>query len=165
LYFSCKNYQELAQARITKVVEFFTTNPTKLSLPFSVFSTIFYAFYKNQLNGFTIGDSLLHRGPWKVLDSYKYALGSRKTPRELWIPCNVVLGGGGRCGRWNSGEVRRRGRPGTGEGWPRGAPGSVSALGWGSGNAGGVARRRPRRAAELPAPARCVAMRSNWRLG
>jgi hypothetical protein len=26
-YFSCKNYQELAQARITKVVGFVTTNP------------------------------------------------------------------------------------------------------------------------------------------
>jgi hypothetical protein len=30
-YFSCKNYQELAQARIT-VVGFFTMNPTKLGL-------------------------------------------------------------------------------------------------------------------------------------
>jgi hypothetical protein len=127
---------------------------------------MFYGFYKNQQNGFTIWDSLLHRGPWKVLDSYEYAPGSRKTPWKLWIPCNVILGGGGRCGRWNSGEVRQRGRPGTGVGWPRGAPGLVSALGWGGGNAGGVARRRrPRRATELPTLARCVAMWRNWRLG
>jgi hypothetical protein len=49
-----QNYQELAQARITKVVGFFTTNPTKLSLHFSDFSTILYGFYKNQLRGFTI---------------------------------------------------------------------------------------------------------------
>jgi hypothetical protein len=53
-YFSCKNYQELAQARITRVVGFFTTNPTKLVLHFSDISTIFYEFYKNQQNGFTI---------------------------------------------------------------------------------------------------------------
>jgi hypothetical protein len=53
-YFSCKNCQELAQARITKVVGLFTTNPTKLVLHFSEFSTIFYGFYKNQQNGFTI---------------------------------------------------------------------------------------------------------------
>jgi hypothetical protein len=36
-YFSCKNYQELAQARITKVVGLFTTNPAKLSLHFYFF--------------------------------------------------------------------------------------------------------------------------------
>jgi hypothetical protein len=44
-------------------------------------------------------------GPWKILDSYEYAPGSRKTPWKLWISCNVVLGGGGRR-RWrNSGEL------------------------------------------------------------
>jgi hypothetical protein len=32
--------------RITKVVVFFTTNPKKLVLQFSEFSTIFYTFYK-----------------------------------------------------------------------------------------------------------------------
>jgi hypothetical protein len=50
LYFSCKSYQELAQARITKVAGYFTTNTTKLVLHFSDFSTIFYAIYKNQGN-------------------------------------------------------------------------------------------------------------------
>jgi hypothetical protein len=34
--------------RITKVVVFFTTNPTKLVLHFSEFSTILYEFYKIQ---------------------------------------------------------------------------------------------------------------------
>jgi hypothetical protein len=51
-YFSCKSYQELAQARITKVVGFFTTNPTKLGLQSSDFSTIFYTIYKNQQRHF-----------------------------------------------------------------------------------------------------------------
>jgi hypothetical protein len=54
LYFSCKNYQEIAQARITKVVGYFTANPTKLVLHFSDFSAIFYAIYNNQQDGFTI---------------------------------------------------------------------------------------------------------------
>jgi hypothetical protein len=43
-YFSCKNFEELAQARITKVVVFFSTKPKKLSFHFSDFSTIFYGF-------------------------------------------------------------------------------------------------------------------------
>jgi hypothetical protein len=63
LYFSCKNYQELAQARITKVVGFFTTNPTKFSLHFADFATIFYGFYKIQQKHFTICDQLLPAGP------------------------------------------------------------------------------------------------------
>jgi hypothetical protein len=53
-YFSCKTYQELARARITKVVVFFTSNPTKLGLHFSEFSTIFYAIYKILQNSNTI---------------------------------------------------------------------------------------------------------------
>jgi hypothetical protein len=45
---------------ITKVVGFFTENPTKLSLHFSEFSTIFYAFYKFQQIGYTIEVAVLH---------------------------------------------------------------------------------------------------------
>jgi hypothetical protein len=45
--------------------------------------------------------------------------------------------GGGIPARSGSGVGR-----GTGVGWPRGAPGPVSALGWGSGTTDGVARRR-----------------------
>jgi hypothetical protein len=40
-YFSCENYPESDHVRITKVVVFFTTNPTKLVLQFSEFSKIF----------------------------------------------------------------------------------------------------------------------------
>jgi hypothetical protein len=58
----------------------FHSETKKIEFDFSDFSTIFYAFYKNQLNGFTICDSLLQRGPWKVLDSYKYALTLRLSP-------------------------------------------------------------------------------------
>jgi hypothetical protein len=49
-----QKYQEFAQARITKVMGYFTANPTKLVLHFSDFSTIFYAIYKKQENHFTI---------------------------------------------------------------------------------------------------------------
>jgi hypothetical protein len=52
-------------------------NPTKLSLHFSEFSTIFYAFYKFQQNGYTIEDALLRLGTWKETDSLRYAPGLR----------------------------------------------------------------------------------------
>jgi hypothetical protein len=38
----------------TKVVVFFTRNPTKLGLHFSEVSTVFYDFYKIQPKEFTI---------------------------------------------------------------------------------------------------------------
>jgi hypothetical protein len=44
--FHVKKYQESGYLSITKVVVFCATNPTKLSLHFSEFSTNFYAFYK-----------------------------------------------------------------------------------------------------------------------
>jgi hypothetical protein len=53
-YFSCQKYQETAQARITKVVGFFTTNLTKLGSHFSDFATILYGFYKIQQITYTI---------------------------------------------------------------------------------------------------------------
>jgi hypothetical protein len=81
LYFSCKNCQELAQARITKVVGYFTTNPTKLGVHFSDFSVMFYAIYKNQQTHFTILVALLQGGPRKDVPF-----------------CNVVLGAAGRRG-------------------------------------------------------------------
>jgi hypothetical protein len=61
-----------------KGVVLFTMNPTKLSLHFSEFSTIFYTFYKFQQNGYTIEDALLRLSPWKETDSLRYAPG-------LWI--------------------------------------------------------------------------------
>jgi hypothetical protein len=48
---------------MTKVAVFFTTNPTKLSLHVSEFSTIFYAFYKFQQFTTTIEDSLCTGDP------------------------------------------------------------------------------------------------------
>jgi hypothetical protein len=44
-----------------KTMVVFTTNPTKLGLHFSDFSTIFYEFSKFQPNCFTIEVSTLHR--------------------------------------------------------------------------------------------------------
>jgi hypothetical protein len=60
-----QKYQKLAQTRITKVVGYFTMNPTKLVLHFSEFSKIFYAIYKKHGNHFTIGVNLLQGGPRK----------------------------------------------------------------------------------------------------
>jgi hypothetical protein len=48
---------------ITKVVGFFTTNPKKLGLHFSDFSTIFYEVSNIQQFTTTIGDEVLHWGP------------------------------------------------------------------------------------------------------
>jgi hypothetical protein len=88
LYFSCKNFQELAQARITKVVAYFTTYPTKLVFHFSDFSMIFYAIYKNQPNH-------------KYYLSYPFAV--RPSERTLAL----------QCGPWaRPGVVRQRFRPG-----------------------------------------------------
>jgi hypothetical protein len=50
-------------------------------LHFSDFYVIFYAIYKNQENGNTIGVTLLQEGPWKEFDV-----------------CNVALGAAGRRG-------------------------------------------------------------------
>jgi hypothetical protein len=95
LYFSCKNYQELAQARITKVVGYFTMNPRKMVLHFSDFCMIFYAIYKNQENCNTIGDTLL-----------------QKNPRKDTFLCNVAPGVAGRRG-----EAKfRRAAAGLGQG-------------------------------------------------
>jgi hypothetical protein len=67
---------ELAQARITKVVVFFTTKPKKLGAHFSEFFMIFYKIYKNQESHFTIWVTKLQEGP-----------------RKEFLPCNAVPGG------------------------------------------------------------------------
>jgi hypothetical protein len=69
LYFSCKNYQKLAQASITKVVGFLTMNPTKLGLYFSDISTIFYGFYKSLQITNTIGVTACSQPPRFSADS------------------------------------------------------------------------------------------------
>jgi hypothetical protein len=74
LYFSCGNYQVLGQARITKVVGYFTTNPTKFDLHFSDF---FYNFLPNLQES---GNSLYYfsctfaAGALETLDPYAYNL-------------------------------------------------------------------------------------------
>jgi hypothetical protein len=78
---------------ITKVVVFFTANPTKSVLYFSEFSTIFYAFYKFLQKGYTIEDVSLRLGPWKDLGPHN------------WVPRPT-----GRRAR------RRRSRPGNDSG-------------------------------------------------
>jgi hypothetical protein len=72
LYFSCKTYQELAPARIKKVVGYFITNPTKFVLNFSDFSTIFYTIYKK----------------WeKSLHYLSYQIAKRPSERILSLQC------------------------------------------------------------------------------
>jgi hypothetical protein len=96
--------QESDHVRITKVVVLFTTNLTKLSLHFSEFSTIFYAFYKFLQKEYTIKVSTLQTDPWKfeILTGVPSAL--RLGPHEELGPSNVAHG------RWparfglNSGE-------------------------------------------------------------
>jgi hypothetical protein len=63
-------------------------NPTKLGLHFYYFSTIFYAFYKIQLKGFTIEDSILPTGPWNFLAIHNLTLDTHKTPWEDLEVCN-----------------------------------------------------------------------------
>jgi hypothetical protein len=99
--------------RITKVVLFFTANPTKLVLHFSGFSTIFYAIYKNQQNALHYLRFVLQQGPWKVLNSYICALALQKDPQEDFSPRNRVPGRRPAAVRPNFGESpaeRGRGR-------------------------------------------------------
>jgi hypothetical protein len=98
-YFSCNNYKELAQARITKVVGFFTTNPTKLVLHCSDFATMFYAIYKNQQ---------------KHLYYFSYNFAVRPLRRNTLLQC----GPRGR-GRRGPGQIPARAgiRDGRGRAW------------------------------------------------
>jgi hypothetical protein len=75
--------------------------PKKLSLYFSEFSTVFYAIYKILENNNTIGDPLLHRGPWNFLGIHIYALGSHLGPWKDSRPRNRVPGPLEAAARWN----------------------------------------------------------------
>jgi hypothetical protein len=77
-------------------------------LHFSDFSVIFYAIYKKQGNGNTIGVTLLREGPSKD-----------------FRVCNVVPRRGGRCGWEKSGELAVVLGWGRARGWSRGARGLV----------------------------------------
>jgi hypothetical protein len=112
--------------RITKVVLFFTINPTELVLHFSEFSTIFYTFYNFLQKCNTIEDELLRRGPC-----------TESGPRN-WVPRP-----------WEAAalaEFRRAGRtPGRGGGGARSPAHLVRGGERGSSgdSSGGGARRRP----------------------
>jgi hypothetical protein len=90
LYCSCKNYQELAQDRITIVVGYFTPNPTKLVLHFKIFLRFSMQFTNFSQSTSTIGVNLLQGGPRK--DSGF---------------CNEVPGQPAGAGEQNSGEAHR----------------------------------------------------------
>jgi hypothetical protein len=142
LYFSCKNYQELAQARLTKVVGYFTINPTKLVLHIYDFSVIFYAIYKKQESHF-------------YYLSYPFA--GRPSERNFVLQC-----GPGRPGSGGPAKFRPTagwGRPGTGGGGSLGPRGPIPGLSCGGERAGEGRRRRPgtvTAAAGIPAAwARC----------
>jgi hypothetical protein len=145
LYFTCKNYKELAQARITKVVGYFTTDPAKLVSHFSDFSVIFYKIYKNQPKALHYLRFVSQQGPWKVLNFYICALALRKGPQEDFSPRNRVPGRRPAAVRPNSGEPPAgAGRARAGE-VPRGTRGRVpcslgAGRGWRGGCAGGQAR-------------------------
>jgi hypothetical protein len=137
-YFSCYKYPESELVRITKVVVFFTTNPTKLVLKFSEFPTNCYEFYKFLQICNTIEVTALRRGPWKFLQICNHALTLHKTPLKNHKPCNIVPGTGQR----RSGKFRRTGgrnRPGAGGDRPSGPWGRfLGSVGQGEGRRGGV---------------------------
>jgi hypothetical protein len=150
----------------TKVVGFFTTNPTKLGLHFSDFFTILYEFYKIQQITYTIWDSLLRPGPWKVFQIHTHAPGSRKTPWKERGRRNWVLAHGGWRFRPKSSELavrvageRAGKRLGTHQG-------SIWVLGWGR---RGYRRGGPRLPAAAAtgalAPASLQPRKSNGRCG
>jgi hypothetical protein len=66
---------------------------------------IFYTIYKNQPNALYYLRITLHRGPWEISDSYEYAPGLQKSPREDWGARNWVPGGWPPVALPDSGEV------------------------------------------------------------
>jgi hypothetical protein len=108
---------------ITKVVVLFTSNPTKLSLHFSDFSTIFYAFYKFQQMEYTIEDVTLRRGPQNSGGSGG-ALGRVKVRSQAQAHLGSVGGLG--SGRGVAGVGARR--------WPAAAAAAARGFGEGRGH-------------------------------
>jgi hypothetical protein len=128
-YFSCKNCQELAQARITKVVGFFTTNLTKLSLHFSDISTISYGFYKNQQMALLFEMRFCSQPPRFSADPQPCPSFADK-PSEVFLTLQCSPRGGGRRGSLESGElacIRGRERAGKGSPTPKGP---IPGVGW-----------------------------------
>jgi hypothetical protein len=98
---------------ITKVVVFFTTNPTKFSLQFSEFSTNFYAFYKFLQKVFTIADPFYTRDPRNLPSLTDRPLICTKHPaRRSGLAIEpLAMGGGGLAGFR---RLRRCSPPGNG---------------------------------------------------
>jgi hypothetical protein len=154
-YFSCKNYQETAQARIAKVVVLFTRNPTQLVMHFSKFFTIFYLFYKIQPKVKHYLRNKLSSSPLELLIPHKGTPGSQKPPWKELAACSWILGHGGR-------RLRPKFRRGAcWVGWGMGGRWSGAYHGpvWGRSRSGGepgsgVLRRCPVPAAGATAPVR-----------
>jgi hypothetical protein len=102
--------------RITKVVVFFTTNPTKLVLHFAEFSTIFYTFYKFLKICNTIEDVHLRLDPITFQSLTHIPLDCTKLPGKTWGLAMPPLAVGAVRLRqfW-----RASGTPGLASGWAR----------------------------------------------
>jgi hypothetical protein len=126
-----------------KSCRIFHIETKKLGLHFSEFSTIFYAIYKILQNSNTIGDPLLHRGPWNFSAIHKYALGSHLGPWNYSRPRNWVPGTNGGDGSPESGGAG--GVFGLGKVWRRCRAHLNSVCGQGKERGGSRegARRRP----------------------
>jgi hypothetical protein len=151
---------------ITKVVEFFTTNPTKLSLHFSEFSTIFYGIYKIQPKVKHYLRTNFHRGPWKFLQIHNHTLTLHKTPPEIsqTLQCSPRAPAGGGPAKFR--RTGGRDRPGAGGERPSGPWDSIPVLGLGRGTTGGRGRRSGAvTATRATAPARLHLRRGKRRFG
>jgi hypothetical protein len=95
-----------------------------LAFHFSDFPVIFYAIYKKQGKGNTIGVTFLQERPWKD-----------------FCFCNVAPGAAGRRGLLDSDELAAVLGRGRARGGSRVWLGSVSGLGWGWSGSGKRARR------------------------
>jgi hypothetical protein len=98
-----KNYHSKVWSCFTKVVGLFTRNPKKLSLHFSDFPTNFYGFYKFQQKAFTIEESTMQTGPWKILSFTTMPSAFTIRPLQDRNQCTWVPGGAG-----SSPPTRRR---------------------------------------------------------
>jgi hypothetical protein len=98
--------------RITKAVVFFTTNPTKLVLRFSEFSTNFYAFYKFLQKVSSLLKIQFAPEPLEKLNTSQIYPWITVSTQEKLGPSNLVPGADVRRARRNSGGSG--GAPGRG---------------------------------------------------